>query len=398
VWEQIRSNRRRSAAVIAVMGVVLVATGAAIAVFLAGGDPSVDPRGVALTGGSVALALWAVLWMVSVTSGDRIMLSLSGAREIEKQDHPQLFNVVEEMTIAAALGTRPRVFVVDDPSPNAFAVGRRPETAAVAVTTGLLRLLDRDELQGVVAHEIGHIRNRDTALMATAGVMLGVVVLLADLGVRSLWFGGGRRSRASSRDDRDGGGILVLLALVFMVVAPLLAQALYFALSRRREYLADASGALFTRYPEGLASALEKLGGSDVPLANQSRVTAPMYTVPPRRTGLFDTHPPIAERVRILRSMAGGAGLGAYEAAYRQVTNGSVVGARTLAAAEDVPARAPAPAGPERAERARQASDALLSAAGYRRVTCRCGAVLKVPPALAGKVAACPRCGAPIAA
>jgi heat shock protein HtpX len=398
VWEQIRSNRRRSGAVVAVMGVVLVATGAALAVFLSGaGDPGADPRPAALAGASVALAVWAVLWIVSVASGDRIMLSLSHAREIEKQDHPQLFNVVEEMSIAAALGRVPRVFVVDDPSPNAFAVGRRPEHAAVAVTTGLLRLLDRDELQGVVAHEIGHVRNRDTALMATAGVMLGTIVLLADLGVRSLYYGG-RRSRASSRDDRGGGGIAVLIAIVFMVVAPLLAQALYFALSRRREYLADASGALFTRFPEGLASALEKLGASDVPLADQSRVTAPMYTVPPRRTDLFDTHPPIAERIRILRAMGGGAGFGAYEAAYRGVTHRGVVGARTLAQAKDVPARGPAPAGPETADRARQASDALFSAAGYRRVECRCGAVLKVPPALAGKLRACPRCGADIAA
>ena len=183
--------------------------------------------------------------------------------EIQKKDHPQLFNIVEEMSIAAQLPKMPRVFIVDDPAPNAFAVGRNPDKAAVAVTIGLLKILKRDELQGVVAHEIGHIKNRDVALMTTAGIMLGALVLLGEIGSRAMWFGGGARR---SRDSNDSGGgaqaILMIVAIVFIILSPILAQLVYFALSRRREYLADASGAMYTRWPEGLASALEKLGGS----------------------------------------------------------------------------------------------------------------------------------------
>jgi len=380
------------------MGVVLVAAGIALGTMV-GREAHADPGGAALLGGVAAFGVWFVLWAVAALQGDRIMLALAGAREIQKQDHPQLVNVVEEMAVAAMLPRAPRVFVVDDPSPNAFATGRSPEHAAVSVTTGLLRLLRRDELQGVVAHEIGHVRNRDVALMATAGVMLGAIVLLADLGTRMMWFGGRRRSRSSSARNGDGASAaLLVVSLLFVILAPILAQLLYLALSRRREYLADASGALFTRYPEGLASALEKIGGAGVPLANKSRVTAPMYIIAPAAAGLFSTHPPLEERVRILRAMGGGAGLRAYDAAYRRVTGAGVVGARTLAAAEDVGARAPAPDAKAPAERAREAGEALLSAGGYRRVPCACGATLKVPPALRGRVTRCPRCGAGLAA
>jgi heat shock protein HtpX len=394
VWEQIRSNRRRSAFVVAAMGVVLVASGAALGGLV---DPS---PGAALLGALVALGVWLVLWLISLSQGDAILLRMAGAREIRKRDHPRLVNVVEEMAIAAQLGRVPRVFVVDDPAPNAFATGRDPENAAVAVTTGLLAILSRDELQGVVAHELGHVKNRDVALLTTTGIMLGSIVLLAELGIRMLWFGGGRRSRS---DSGGGHAVIAIVAIVMVILAPILAQLIYFALSRRREYLADASGALFTRYPEGLASALVKLGGARIPQADQSRVTAPMYIVAPLRAGSrgaggswFATHPPIDERVRILRGMGGDAGLRAYEAAFRQVKHGGIVGARTLAAAAAAPARDRS-AADEHAphERARAASDAFLSASGYARRPCAgCGAVLKVPPSLATRVRACPRCGA----
>jgi len=402
MWEQIASNRARSRLVVGFMGVLLVAAGAALGLALGGGAPE-----AAGGGAFVALAVWTVLWLVSIAQGDRILLQVAGAREIEKKDHPQLVNVVEEMTIAAGLPKPPRVFIVDDPSPNAFATGRRPDRAAVTVTTGLLKSLNRDELQGVVAHEVGHVRNQDIRLLTVAGVMLGAIVILAEIGRRALWYGSlsGRRSRGSSR---SGGGqgqvILLVVSILFMILAPLLAQILYFALSRRREYLADASGALFTRYPEGLASALEKLGASRVPLSDQSRVTAPMYIVAPRRgtrileaasAAFFSTHPPIEERIRILRSMGGGAGLRAYEAAFRKVRGGGVVGARSLASAGEVAAKRPEaadPSGPT--ERARLASDAILSADGYERIPCACGATLRIPPELAGLVQRCPRCRA----
>ncbi len=400
MWEQIRSNRIRSMVVLSFMGMLLVATGMALAAMFGARN------GGFLVGGAAGFGVWFIMWLVTLSRGDDIMLRMAGARKIEKKDHPRLWNVVEEMTIASGLPVMPRVFIVDDPSPNAFATGRKPERAAVSVTTGLLRMMNRDELQGVVAHEIGHIKNRDVALITTAGVMVGAIVLLAEIGIRALWFGGGmRRSRSSS--SREGGGqaqaILMIVAILLLILAPIFAQLIYFALSRRREYLADASGALFTRYPEGLARALEKLAGNRVPLADQSRVTAPMYIVRPLRPGevmkatsAFATHPPLEKRIRILRAMGGGADYRSYEEAYRKVAGGSVIGARTLSAAEGVGIREAAAEGPagEHA-RHREASDALLSASGYARIECgSCGAVLKIPPSVASRVDRCPRCRA----
>jgi heat shock protein HtpX len=417
MWEQIRSNERRSLFVLAAMGVLLVATGAALGVTFTG-----DPEAM-IFGAGGALALWLVLWMITVTGGDQILLGMAGAREIEKKDHPQLFNIVEEMTIAAALPKRPKVYLVDDPSPNAFAAGREPGNAAVAVTTGLLAILDRDELQGVVAHEIGHIKNRDVKLMVTAGIMVGAIAMLADMGRRALWMGGARRSRSSSKEENGAQAALMIAALVLMIVAPLLAQLVYFALSRRREYLADASGAMFTRYPAGLASALEKLSGGRAPLADTSSVTAPMYIVPPMRAhgaaafALFSTHPPMEERVRILRKMAG-ASYTDYDRAFAAVKGGHIVGERSQREAGQVPRRAafgaegalplaatvaaaaaavPA-AEPELAPEARrrQANDAFLTASGYEVRSCAaCGATAKIPPSLRGKVKTCPRCSEP---
>ena len=398
MWEQVRSNQFRSAVVVALIGAMLVATGAALGAGVGGGPEA------SLAGAAIALGVWLVLWVVAVTVGDRVMLRLAGAREVRKVDHLQLFNVVEEMTIAAALPAPPRVYIVDDPAPNAFATGRNLDNSAVTVTTGLLKLLDRDELQGVIAHEIGHVKNRDIKLMTTAGIMIGTIVILADLGRRWLFLG-----RHRGRTSRDGQAQLVLLvvAIVFMILAPILAQLLYLALSRRREFLADASGALFTRYPDGLASALEKLGASKLPLANASRATAPMYIVPPRimkaageSKSLWATHPPLLDRIRILRGMGGRADYAAYEAAYKRMQDGSVIGASTLARANDVPVRAAGlhtgDTAPE--ERYRSASDALLHAAGYGWYDCACGATLKIPESIGSRLSNCPRCGRAIAA
>ncbi|MAG58650.1 MAG: peptidase M28 [Planctomycetes bacterium] len=402
MWEQIRSNRRRSAFVVVAMGVLLVVTGLALGAAFGGGGLE-----AAIVGGGIALAVWFIMWLVSVSQGDQVMLRMAGAREIQKQDHPQYWNVVEEMTIASSLGRMPKVYIVDDPSPNAFATGRKPENAAVAVTTGLLRALDRDELQGVVAHELGHIKNRDVALMVTAGVMMGAIALLAEVGIRAMWFGG--MGRRSSRSSNKGGAdaAIMIIAIILLILAPIFAQLIYFALSRRREYLADASGAMFTRYPEGLASALEKISGVDQPLADKSRVTAPMYIIQPLRQGatmkargsLSATHPPIADRVRILRSMGGNAGYDAYESAYRSVRSQNLIGAKTLASAGEVQALA-APAAPKEteppatpADRARLASNAFLSASGYHRLVCGgCDAILKIPAEVIGIAKACPRC------
>jgi heat shock protein HtpX len=404
VWEQIQSNRRRAAAVVVGMAVLLVATGVAFGLLL-------FRESGAWIGALIALGVWAALWVASVQGGDDLFLRMAGAKRIQHADHPVLANVVEEMSIAAQLPQVPALYVVDDPSPNAFATGRDPRKASVAVTTGLLGLVDRDELQGVVAHEIGHIKNRDVSLLVTAGIMVGAIVFLGEIAWRALYHGGGRiRARSSSRSDRGGQAAVAAIAILLLALSPLLAQLLYFALSRRREYLADASGALFSRYPEGLASALEKMSASTKPLADRSRVTAPMYIVPPQaarahggRSSLFATHPATADRIRILRSMDGGAGLREYEAAFRRVRGRSVVGARSLAAASEVAARpATATAAAEtparRADRVRQASDAFLAGAGFSRRRCtRCGAILKIPPALEGRVGKCVRCGGELA-
>lgn len=401
MWEQIRSNRVRSAVVVVLIGVLLVATGAALGGAWGRGGES------AIGGAAVALVLWFILWIVAATSGDKILLSLSGAQEVQKSDHPVLFNVVEEMTIAAQLPQRPRVYVVDDPSPNAFATGHSPESSAVTVTTGLLRILDRDELQGVIAHEIGHVKNRDVKLMSTAGIMVGAIVLIAEIGRRSLFFGGGRRSRSSSKDN-GGQAIVLIVSLLFMILAPIMAQLLYLALSRRREYLADASGAMFTRYPDGLASALEKIaaGSASIPLANANAATAPMYIAAPRKMAasgeggsLFATHPPMAERVRILRSMGGRADLAAYDGAYRATKGRSVVGTGSLTAAPQIPARERSPGAGTRtpSQRYRAATDAILGASGYQSIECPCGAVMKLPASLQGRVTECLRCGRALA-
>jgi heat shock protein HtpX len=413
MWEQIRANRIRSVIVITSLGVLLVVAGAAAGAALAGQD-------AAVFGALIAVVIWFVMWMTTISAGDKVLLSIAGARELPAGELPQLRNVVEEMTIAAGLDQTPRIFLIDDPAPNAFAAGRKPEQALVAVTTGLLGMLNRDELQGVIAHELGHIKNRDVALMTTAGIMLGAIVILGETTMRAMWWGGGYRSRSSNR----GGNAAAVIGILLLILAPILAQMLYFSLSRRREYLADASGARFTRYPEGLASALEKIGGVAQPQADQSRVTAPMYIVRPLREGeklgvrgsWFATHPPIQERVKILRAMGGGAGFADYERACQKVTGHGMVGSRTLAAdsasvpAQKMgllgaasaaiaaePARSTALAPPAPPRRLREASDAYLQASGYTKRTCSaCAAVIKVPPSLKAKLRICPRCASPL--
>ncbi|MFN3486848.1 MAG: M48 family metallopeptidase, partial [Planctomycetota bacterium] len=393
MWEAIQANRRRSWILVSLMGVLLVLLGTAVGSAVAGPD-------AAPLGALGAVGLWGGLWAAAALQGDRILLATAGAWKIEKRDHPQLWNVVEEMVLASGLGAMPEVYVIDDDAPNAFAVGRRPERSAVAVTTGLLRLMNRDELQGVVGHEIGHIKNRDSAFMMLVGVMLGAIVILADLFLRMIRFGGGRRSR--------GGGqvqaLVILLAILLSILAPLLARLIYFACSRRREYLADASSARFTRYPEGLASALEKMGAFyRRRRGTPHRVLAPLYIVNPMTalaaTGLLSTHPPTEERILILRSMGGRAGYVDYEAAFRKILRGSVIGTRTLSEeGAPVPARAPHPDAAARPE-----EETALSAAaaleltgrlrGFVPMTCPCGVGIQVPPGLGRDAVRCPRCG-----
>jgi heat shock protein HtpX len=266
-----------------------------------------------------------------------------------------------------------------------------------------LRRLDRDELQGVVAHEIAHVRNLDVRFLTLASVMVGSIVLLADLFLRASWHGSGRR-----RSRRGGGAevVLIVAALAAAILAPLAANALYFACSRRREYLADASAACFTRYPEGLASALEKIAATPAAQgpAGAHRALAPLYTVNPLAaaggTGLFATHPPTAERVRVLRGMAGGAGLAEYERAFRRATGRSAgcLDPASIAAAPPVEKRGPRPVDDrarDAAERARAGVALLDRLAGWALVVCPCGLRIKLPPGRERAGIRCPRCGRP---
>jgi heat shock protein HtpX len=421
MWEAIASNQRRSWLLIGIMGGVLVLLGAligwSVAEQFAGGWSTArhfaghwSPRhdagvfgGSALSGvligTAVALLVWLILWVTATASGDRILLASTGAHEIQKEQAPQLWNVVEEMSIAAGLGSMPRVFIMDDPSLNAFAVGRLPEKAAVVVTAGLLKRLNRDELQGVIGHEIGHIRNMDARFMTLAAVMLGAIALISRGFLRGLFYGGGRR-RSSSRGGGQAQLIILLVAVLVALLAPVAAQLLYLACSRRREFLADASSARFTRYPEGLASALEKISAQLGTKADKNRVVAPLCIVNPLQEHapftLFSTHPDTRRRILILRRMAN-AGYAAYEEAYRRTHGkGACIDAATLAEDEAAPLRAPTPEPAPRAaavERAKAAGDLLSMVLPLAIIHCTCGANLKVPANFKRDQVACPRCG-----
>jgi len=360
----------------------------------------------AIGGLVIAFIVWWVMSLLAYFQGDSILLGLAGARKISHDDNPRLYNIVEEMKIASGLEKVPDIYIIDDPAPNAFAVGRNPDKAAVAVTSGLLQKLSRDELQGVIGHEIAHIRNRDVLLMAIASVMLGTIVILAWYASRFMLFGGMGRSRSSSSSGGGGGAQIIVLvaAIVLMILAPIMAQLIYFAISRKREYMADASSALYTRYPEGLASALEKIAASTGQLKSANQATAPMYIMNPFRkekrpaSNLTSTHPPISERIRILRSM-GGASLADYEQVYQQVhgTGKGVIPASALALSHPAGLRA-AGAGaatkePDRIERARQTSDLMWRLGNYKTITCDCGTRLRVPPKFKESTVRCPHCG-----
>ncbi len=393
MWEQIRSNQIRSVVLTIGMGALLILIG----YFLGAAFDS------AIAGLVIAILVWVILSLVAYFQGDSILLSMSRAKKIKRDDHPRLYNVVEEMKIASGLEKMPDIYIIDDPALNAFATGRDPNRASVAITSGLLQKLNRDELQGVIAHEISHIKNRDVLLMAMCGVLLGTIVLLAWYGSRFLIFGGAGSRRSSSS---GGGGqaqiIILIVALVFMILAPIFAQLIYFAISRKREYLADATGVLYTRYPEGLASALEKLGASTGQLKSANKATAPMYIINPFRkkgmkaSDLTSTHPPISERIRILRAMAG-ASFNDYDQAYSQVHRGKGVIPATSLVAETVPittTKLEGEAGePNEIQRARETSDVMWRLNNYNTIKCDCGTKLRVPPKFKEPTIRCPHCG-----
>ena len=402
MWAQIRSNKIRSVILVAAMALVLLLLGYVLGWYFGNG----------LVGIIVALIIWAIMNLIAYFQGDALILSVSGARKIGPDDNPRLWNVVEEMKIASGLEKMPDVYIIDDPAMNAFATGRDPKHAAVTVTTGLLQKMNRDELQGVVAHEMSHIQNRDVLLMTLCSVLLGTIVILAWYGSRMMIFGGGgggRRRSGGGGGGGNAGAIIMVVAILLAILAPLFAQLIYFAISRKREYLADASGALYTRYPEGLASALEKIADSTVQLHSANQAFAPMYISNPFRkegmsaSDLTSTHPPIRERIRILRSMAGGASFADYDKAFQQVSKNkrSVIPASALAGAGAglVSTRQPAPAADKSSEvqdkldRAREVSGTLDKLHQYTALSCQCGTAFRVPPDYKGKIIRCPHCG-----
>ena len=385
-----------------IMALVLLLLG-----FIIGMVFTQSPEG-AFFGLMIATVIWLILTMISFSSGDQILLSASHAQPITHEVHPQLFNVVEEMKIAAGLPAMPKIYIINDPAPNAFATGRNPKNASVAVTAGLLGRLNRDELQGVIAHEISHIVHRDILFVTLAGIMLGSIVLLSQVFLRGMFYSSMAGSRRRYSGGGKGGGqaqlVMLIIAIVAAILAPIMAYLLYFALSRRREYLADAGAARLTRYPEGLASALEKIAGDPSPqLATVNKVTAPMYIVNPfkkksqmKLSDLTSTHPPISERIRILRNMTHGASFKQYSDAFTNVTHKkTVVPVAALNQKEDVALRQ---AGPEETKKdridkqMRQVGDIMRKVNQFVFLTCVCGLKLKIPPNFKGDSVKCPRC------
>jgi heat shock protein HtpX len=289
MYTQIASNKRRS--IILIFAFVLLVAGLDYVIARAFNQSQ--------TFFYVVLAVGIAYAFISYFFSAQMALSMSGAQPIEKKDAPELYRVVENLTIAAGL-PMPKVYIINDPAPNAFATGRDPNHAVVAVTSGLLSMMDKDELEGVIAHELSHVGNYDIRFMALVVALVSIVAIISDLFLRISWWGG---------DEREGGNnqLFFILGIVGAILAPIVAALIQFAVSRQREYLADASGALLTRYPEGLASALAKIGKVDQPMQHANSATSPLYISNPLKgrslAGLFDTHPPIADRITRLREM-----------------------------------------------------------------------------------------------
>jgi heat shock protein HtpX len=304
VYNQVAQNKRRSILLIAGFVLLVVAVGFALNLLVQGGPAFIVVAAV-IAGGAAALSYW---------KSDVVALAVSRARPASVEQFPRLHNIVEGLCIAGGL-PKPRIYVVDDPSPNAFATGRNPKHAAIAVTTGLLDRMNRVELEGVLAHELSHIKNYDILVSTLAVTLVGVIAIAADLGVRFLFFGMGR-SRNNQNDNQGGGpfAILAIFGIALLILSPLIARVMQAAVSRKRETLADVSGVELTRYPPGLISALEKLRDDYTVVGSTSHATAHLWIEQPqavseeqgrfaRLNRMFDTHPPLEERIALLREL-----------------------------------------------------------------------------------------------
>ncbi len=290
IYKEIDANKRKSLLLVFLFIVFLLFLGWVFGQAYGAGEAGVV----------FALLIALFISLITFYWGDKMVLGISHAKPVDRKQNPHLANVVEGLAIAAGVPA-PKAYIIEDSAPNAFATGKNPENSAIAVTTGLLDKLDRLELEGVIGHEMSHIKNYDIRYATLVVVLVGTVALLSDWMRRSFLYG--RRGR------KRGGGIIVLIALLLAILAPIVAQLLRLAISRQREYLADANGALLTRYPEGLASALEKISEDKEPLEVANKATAHLYIVNPllehrgKLNHLFSTHPPMRERIRRLRAM-----------------------------------------------------------------------------------------------
>lgn len=294
IYSEISSNKRKTALLITFFLVLIIALGYVFSQWMQA--PALLPIAVIF---SIGMSLGSYFY------SDKIVLSMSHAKEIKRTDDPDLYHTVENLAIAAGLPT-PKVYLIDDSAPNAFATGRDPKHAVLCITSGLRSKLSKPELEGVIAHELSHVGNYDIRLSTIIVVLVGVITLLSNWMLRASFFGGRRRSN----DNNQLGAIFMIVGLVLAILSPIAATLIQLAISRKREYLADASGALLTRYPEGLASALKKISADTEPLEAANNATAHLYIVNPLHgnpsafSRLFDTHPPIQDRIKRLEEMS----------------------------------------------------------------------------------------------
>lgn len=296
VYDRIGTNKRQTWLMMLLFVIVAGGFATLIAVVI----------GLPIYAAPIVIAAIALYALFSYYASAGVALAVSSAHEVTKEEEPDLYRVVENLSIGSGL-PMPKVYVIEDSAPNAFATGRDPQHAAVTATRGLLNKLDHAELEGVIAHEMSHVGNYDIRVMTITVVLVGIIALLADLFMRWTWFGSG--SRSSNRDRGGAFAILAIVAIVLAILAPIAAQLIQLAISRQREYLADASGALLCRNPDALARALEKISADPEPLEEANKATAHLYFSNPLHdhssalNNLFDTHPPVAERIRLLRAM-----------------------------------------------------------------------------------------------
>jgi len=307
-FEQLVAANKRNSVLLVIAFILFICVLGGVLGWAIWGDPRAAIPSIVL-----ALVVSLIMALIGYYSGPQAVLALSGARPISKRDDPQLYNVVEELTLASGL-PMPKLHIIETPAMNAFATGRDPQHAHVAVTRGLREKMNRDQLQGVLAHELAHVKNFDIRFMTLMAILVGTVVMLAHIGTRAIFYGGGRR-----RSSKGGGPlmlIVIVVALVLAIIAPILAKLIQLAVSRQREFLADADAARMTRYPEGLASALEALAADTTPMPQASGATAHLFINEPRMArgkrrshgSAWSSHPPIEQRVRRLRSIGGVAG------------------------------------------------------------------------------------------